>query len=92
MEISIGVVTNLSISSALRPFHYETIMICVLVTSGKASMGIFLKATNPEIININTQKKVKYLFFSEKAMIPFIILLIIETAKIDLVKILGYRY
>src|SRR6218665_524653 len=69
IEISIGVVTKRSISSALLPFHSVTMMICVLVTSGNASMGMFLKATNPEMTRIPTQKKVNGLFFSENAMI-----------------------
>ena len=40
MAISMGVVTNFSISSAERPGHCVTMIIWVLVTSGNASMGV----------------------------------------------------
>src|SRR5690606_34617610 len=76
IAISIGVVTNLSISSALLPFHSVTIIICVLVTSGNASMDIFLKETNPAITKIVTQKKVNGLFLIENEIMLLMILFI----------------
>ena len=39
--ISIGAVTNFSISSADRPGHCVMMVISVFVTSGKASIGVF---------------------------------------------------
>src|SRR5580698_6380834 len=69
MAISTGIVTNFSISSALRPGHWVMMLISVLVTSGKASMGMFLNVMIPEISRIAVQKKMKYLFFNEKAII-----------------------
>src|SRR6202035_1335962 len=68
IAISTGIVTNFSISSALRPGHWVIMLISVLVTSGKASMGIFRKVMIPAISRMPVQKKIKYLFFNEKAM------------------------
>src|SRR6516225_106258 len=68
MAISIGMVTNFSTSSALRPGHCVMILISVLVTSGNASMGIFLKVIIPVTTSMSVAKKMKYLFFKEKAM------------------------
>ena len=56
MATSMGTVTKRSISCALRPGHCVTMMICVLVTSGKASMGVLRKLTNPAITRMPTQK------------------------------------
>jgi hypothetical protein len=39
--ISMGAVTNFSISSAERPGHCVMMVISVFVTSGNASMGVF---------------------------------------------------
>jgi len=58
-------------------------VICVLVTSGNASMGILLKLIKPEIAKIATQIKVKALFFMEKAMIFLMNLFIRVNAKAD---------
>src|ERR1700722_17958507 len=69
IAISTGIVTNFSISSALRPGHWVIMLISVLVTSGKASMGILRKVMIPVISRIPVQKKIKYRFFSENAMI-----------------------
>jgi hypothetical protein len=68
IESSIGVVTKRSTSSALLPFHCVMIIICVLVTSGKASIGMFLNAIKPLMTNMPTQKKVKARFLSENAI------------------------
>ena len=69
IAISMGVVTNRSTSSALLPFHCEMTTICVLVTSGKASIGICRKAMTPAMTRIPTHRKVNILFFRENAMI-----------------------
>src|ERR1700694_5214850 len=69
IAISIGMVTNFSTSSALRPGHCVMIVISVVVTSGKASMGIFLNVMMPNTISKAVQKKMKYLFFKENASI-----------------------
>src|SRR5579883_3311212 len=69
IAISMGIVTNFSISSALRPGHCVMMLISVLVTSGKASMGMFLNVMMPVISRIAVQKYIKYLFFSENAII-----------------------
>ena len=61
-------VTKRSTSSALRPFHSVTIIICVFVTSGNASMGIFMKLKMPATMINPAQKKVKNLFFRENEM------------------------
>jgi hypothetical protein len=45
------------------------ILISVLVTSGKASMGMFRKVMIPETASRAVQKNMKYLFFREKAII-----------------------
>ena len=75
--ISIGIVTNFSISSALRPGHCVMIVTSVFVTSGNASIGIVLKVTMPATSSINVANKMKYLFFKEKERIDFNILFII---------------
>ncbi len=69
MAISTGIVTNFSISSALRPGHWVIMLISVLVTSGNASIGMFLKVMIPVISKRAVQKKIKYLFLREKAII-----------------------
>src|SRR5580692_7997883 len=69
MAISTGIVTNFSTSSALRPGHCVMISISVLVTSGKASMGMFLKVKIPVMRSRATQNKMKILFFNEKLII-----------------------
>jgi hypothetical protein len=48
MAISIGMVTNFSISSALLPGHWVMIVTLVFVTSGKASTGVFEKTDASE--------------------------------------------
>ena len=58
---------NFSTSSALRPGHWVMMVTFVFVTSGKASIGVCLKDTIPAITAIVVQKKIKNLFFSEKA-------------------------
>ena len=47
MDTSMGTVTKRSTSSALRPFHSVTMMICVLVTSGNVSIGVLRYAMKP---------------------------------------------
>src|SRR5580698_8695117 len=69
--ISIGMVTNFSISSALRPGHCVMMVTSVLVTSGNASIGIVLKVTTPVTSKITVANKMKYLFLSEKDNIDF---------------------
>ena len=56
MATSMGMLTKRSTSSALRPFHCVTIMICVLVTSGKASRGVL---HNPNTNNYKSTAVVK---------------------------------
>ncbi len=56
MATSMGTVTKRSTSCALRPGHWVTMMICVLVTSGKASMGVCRKLTTPATTSTATQK------------------------------------
>ena len=63
-----GSVTNFSTSSALRPGHWAMIFALVLVTSGKASIGVCLKETIPAITASTVKKNMKNLFFKEKAM------------------------
>src|SRR5580658_7841204 len=70
MAISMGMVTNFSTSSALRPDHWVMISISVLVTSGNSSMGMLMNVITPVIINREVMKMMKYLFFSENPMIP----------------------
>ena len=60
---------NFSTSSALLPGHCVIIVTFVLVTSGNASIGVCLKDIIPMIMAIIVQKKMKNLFFSEKATI-----------------------
>jgi len=55
-----GDVTNFSISSALRPGHWVIMLISVLVTSGKASMGMLRKVTMPATRRMTVQKNMKY--------------------------------
>src|SRR5580698_7641095 len=69
MAISTGMVTNFSTSSALRPGHCVMILISVFVTSGKASMGMLRKVSIPDTKSSTVQNKMKYRFFSEKAII-----------------------
>ncbi len=83
MPSSIGVVTKRSTSSALLPFHWVMMVICVLVTSGNASMGMLLKLMKPAIAKIPTQIKVNALFLMEKAMIFLMNLFIRVNAKTD---------
>src|ERR1700690_1131353 len=71
IAISMGMVINFSTSSALLPGHCVMILISVLVTSGNASIGIFLKVMIPAITKISVQNKTKYLFLSENPIIPF---------------------
>ena len=47
IAISMGMVTNFSISSAERPGHCVMMMTFVLVTSGKASTGVSVKHQTP---------------------------------------------
>ena len=68
-NLSSGMVTNFSTSSALRPGHWVMMVISVLVTSGKASMGMDLKVMIPQVTRAAVVKKMKYLFFKEKARI-----------------------
>src|SRR5580658_2224008 len=70
MAISMGMVTNFSTSSALRPGHWVMISISVFVTSGNASMGILMKVITPVTINREVIKMMKYLFFSENPIMP----------------------
>ena len=63
---------NFSTSSALRPCHWEIITIRVLVTSGKASMGVFKKLMTPPIIMVSVINRIKNLFLSEKRITPAI--------------------
>src|SRR5690554_3450144 len=83
MAISMGVVTKRSTSSALLPCHWETRMTCVLVTSGKASTGIFRKLYIPARAMSPTQKKVKKRCRREKPMIDFMNLLIFTAMHFD---------
>ena len=72
ISVSMGMVTNFSSSSALRPGHCVMITTRVLITSGKASIGVLRKLRTPAIIMINVNKKIINLFFSEKLMMPLI--------------------
>ena len=47
MAISIGIVINFSISSALLPGHWVIIVTFVFVTSGNASIGVWIKLVIP---------------------------------------------
>ena len=49
--ISMGIVTCFSTSSAARPGNSDTTVTWVSVTSGKASIGKFLKDTMPAATN-----------------------------------------
>src|SRR6201991_3243184 len=69
IAISMGIVMNFSISSALRPGHWVIILISVFVTSGKASMGMLRKVSTPDTRSNTAQNNMKYRFFSEKAII-----------------------
>ena len=69
IAISIGMVINFSISSALLPGHWVMMVISVLVTSGNASIGIFLNVIIPMTNNTSVTNKIKYFRFNEKAMI-----------------------
>ena len=73
-----GIVTNFSTSSALLPGHCVMTLISVLVTSGKASMGMLLKVKMPRMNIAKDANNMKYLFLSEKAMMLLIILTIIN--------------
>jgi len=66
-----GIVINFSTSSALLPGHCVMTLISVLVTSGNASMGIFLNVITPTITNKKESDIIKYLFFSENAITLF---------------------
>src|SRR6185312_12025503 len=68
IEISMGMVMNFSISSALLPGHCVMMVISVLVTSGNASIGIFLKVIIPPINNTNVANNIKYFLFNENAI------------------------
>ena len=69
MAISIGIVINFSISSALLPGHWVIIVTFVFVTSGNASIGVWIKLVIPAITAIVVQKKIKNLFRRENVMI-----------------------
>src|SRR6185312_10848902 len=71
IEISMGIVMNFSISSALLPGHCVIMVISVLVTSGNASMGIFLYVMMPPINKTTVANKIKYFRFNENAIIDF---------------------
>src|SRR5258708_29043186 len=64
MAISSGRVTNFSTSSALRPGHCEMMVTEVLVTSGKASILIFLKLMYPPAASKAVTKNMKNLFLN----------------------------
>jgi hypothetical protein len=49
--------------------RWVMISISVLVTSGKASMGIFLKVMIPVMSRRTAQNKIKYLFLRENPII-----------------------
>src|SRR5690606_19234730 len=65
----IGNVTNFSISSALLPGHCVMILALVLVTSGKASIGVFCSLTIPVTTSNPVRKNTINEFFKEKATI-----------------------
>ena len=71
IEISSGKVTNFSISSALRPDHCVMMVTWVLVTSGKASMGVFRKLVMPLMMITIVKKKTANLFFNENVRSDF---------------------
>ncbi|MNL25801.1 hypothetical protein D3C87_1472950 [compost metagenome] len=76
IAISRGRETNFSTSSALRPGHCVMMVILVLVTSGNASIVVFLKLKYPVSTKMKVAKKMKYLFFREKFMIDLMNLFI----------------
>jgi hypothetical protein len=78
-----GMETNRSTSSALRPFQSVTIIICVLVTSGKASKGVFKKLKTPAMHNKIVIANTSILFFNEKVMMPLMNLFIKTWNKIN---------
>jgi hypothetical protein len=61
MVISTGMVTKRSTSCALRPGHLVIIRICVLVKSGKATIGVFMKQNIPINARAPVIKKVNSL-------------------------------
>jgi hypothetical protein len=67
IEISIGIVMNFSISSALRPGHCVMMVISVFVTSGNASIGIFLNVIMPITNKQRVANSIKNFRFKEKA-------------------------
>ena len=81
MAISIGMVTNFSISSADRPGHCVMIVTFVFVTSGKASIGVWRKLTTPMTTTARVTTRMRYLRLSEKAMMKSMNLFIAKSVK-----------
>jgi hypothetical protein len=71
MVISTGMVTKRSTSCALLPGHLVMMRICVLVKSGKATIGVLIKQNIPITANPAVIKKVNILWRREKEIMFF---------------------
>ena len=84
MATSMGVLTNRSTSSAERPGQSETMIICVLVTSGKRFDGrVRVTVRAPPATSSAVMKKTKKRFFREKATMPEINLFMLRKGELE---------